>query len=279
MKNLPGMTKITLLLLSVVLLFTGCTRPAMLLFTACSAADVETLEPVTLPVLMYHHFTEEPPDIPNANMCSAETFRAHLTMLQTEGYTTVTFADVLAFWEEGTPLPDKPILLTSDDGYTSVLTIALPLLTEFDMCMSVGVIGSMMGRDTGLAHFSLDEWNAAPEAPDRLELISHTWDMHDWNDAEQGVLGTDGTVLSRIATDTAIMHAIPALNQAVFVYPYGQHSAESEKMLAAMGYRITVTTRHGIAKLQPDETGETWKIPRIGVHDGIDGEMLRDMLS
>ncbi len=272
MKKLPLLP----LLLILSLLCTGCTHAPVLFLSAHATMPVP--EVVELPILMYHHFTETMPETPTTNTCSAETFRSHLSALQEAGYETVTFADVLAFLDTGTPLPEKPILLTSDDGYTSVLTVALPILREFDMTMTVGVVGSMMGRETGLPHFSLAHWQEETAGDGCLELVSHTWNLHNWNDDEQGVLTADQTLSPRLLTDIAYMQALPALNQAVFVYPFGQYSPESEETLLSQGYRITVTTRDGIAQLTPHQT-EATALPRIGVHDGIDGETLLKRLT
>ncbi len=278
------MKKLALMVFVLLGILSGCTHSTVLLLTGCTNAGAADVVPsLEVPILMYHHFTEEPPATSSADLCSADRFRAHLTTLREAGYTTVTFGDLLAWVEDGVPLPEKPILLTSDDGYTSVLTLALPQLREFGMTMSVGLIGSMMGRDTVLAHFSLQEWRTEMEVgwedlPEPLELVSHTWNLHSWNENEQGVLTAAGAVSEGLSADAARMQEIPELNQTVFVYPYGKHSAESEELLRRLGYKITVTTRNGIAKITRGDVACLRSLPRIGVHDGITGEELLDIL-
>ncbi|MBQ8642939.1 MAG: polysaccharide deacetylase family protein [Clostridia bacterium] len=213
---------------------------------------------VSVPILMYHHFTEEFTGLPDH--CSAERFRTHLEGLAAAGYTSVTFADLLAYVDGRSGLPDKPVLLTSDDGYRSVVDIAWPILQEFGMQMSVAVVGSRAGKTDGIPHFSLAE--AGKTA---LELVSHTWDLH--GAAGNGVLTDQGTADPRLAADTARMRRIPELNQAVFVYPYGKWSEDSEAVLTALGYRITVTTRNGTADIRRDEPDSLRCLPRIIMGD------------
>ena len=187
---------------------------------------------------------------------SADRFRAHLTTLRDAGYTAVTFADLLAYADGKGELPEKPVLLTADDGYRSVLEVALPILREFGMTMSVAVVGNLMGEEDGIPHFSMEE-----AAGSGLELVSHTWDLHgpDGN----GVLTETGTLSPDFVPDICRMRELAGLNPTVFVYPYGKHSRDSEALLEMMGYRITVTTEYGVADVV--KGGSLMGLPRICV--------------
>ena len=71
-----------------------------------------------LPVLMYHHFDETATE---STVVSPTRFREQMTALKNAGYTTVTLRQVADFVEHGVPLPEKAVLITMDDGYTSNL--------------------------------------------------------------------------------------------------------------------------------------------------------------
>jgi len=89
--------------------------------------------------------------------------------------------------------------------------------------------------------------------------VSHTWNLHgpDGN----GVLTERGTLSPAFVSDVRQMRKIPELNPLVFVYPYGKHSRDSEAVLQALGYRITVTTEEGIAQVQKGSS--LYGLPRI----------------
>lgn len=219
---------------------------ALLLALPAAAMDV--------PILMYHHFTETDTGLPDR--CSAEAFRTHLEALTAAGYTSVSFRQLLD-WTDGTgTLPEKPVILTSDDGYRSVLDIALPLLQEYGMTMSVAVVGSRLGSADGIPHFSLDD-----AAGSGLELLSHTWDLH--GPTGCGVLTPAGTMDPRLPADIARMRQIPELAADVFVYPYGKFTPDTDALLSAFGYRITVTTRYGIADVRQGKQDTLRLLPRI----------------
>ena len=96
-----------------------------------------------LPVLMYHHFTDEPE---LGTMVSSGRFREQMAALQEAGFQTVTLPQVREYVYSGAPLPEKPVLITMDDGYASNLTIAAPVLEELGFCATVFMIGCYEGE-------------------------------------------------------------------------------------------------------------------------------------
>ena len=73
---------------------------------------------------MYHHLDEQGDG--NATV-SAEGFRRQMELLKTEGYTPISLQQ-LADFSQGGKLPEKPVLITFDDGYTSNYMLAYPIL-------------------------------------------------------------------------------------------------------------------------------------------------------
>ncbi len=70
---------------------------------------------------------------------SAEQFAAQLDWLKDNGHHFVTMDQVVAYLKEETPLPDKPVFLSFDDGCESVYSQALPLLTQRNIPATVFV--------------------------------------------------------------------------------------------------------------------------------------------
>jgi peptidoglycan/xylan/chitin deacetylase (PgdA/CDA1 family) len=95
-----------------------------------------TLRTVHVPILMYHYLSV-PPE--NANIyrqdlsVSPELFVAHLDAMQQAGYTSISLYALIDHLNHGTPLPEKPVVLTFDDGYRDNYTNAFPLLRERGM--------------------------------------------------------------------------------------------------------------------------------------------------
>ena len=65
---------------------------------------------------------------------------AHLDRLQAEGYTTISLYQLLAHLTQGVPLPEKPVVITFDDGYRDTYENAFPLLRAHGMTATFFVI-------------------------------------------------------------------------------------------------------------------------------------------
>lgn len=213
-----------------------------------------------VPILMYHHLAED--------TVSGETFDQHMAALKGAGYTSVTMADLRAYVEEGKELPDRPVVITFDDGYTSNLEIGLPVLEKYGMKAAIYVIGCSVGKDTykdtGAAmtpHFTAEQ---ARELEDTglVTIGSHGYNIHevkgrDPDPIRHGVLQredeTEKDYVAFLQGDCARFREVvePALGRQVDIlaYPYGQCSPLSEILLAREGFYATVTTIPGVNTL------------------------------
>ena len=211
----------------------------------------------SVPILMYHHLDPSPA---NAETVSPETFEAQISALSQAGYTAVGFSELADYVNSGTPLPDKPVVITFDDGYESNLTLAEPILARYGMKATVFVIGVSAGKDTykdsGTAmtpHFAL-----ADTLGTALEIGSHGWNVHevagrDPDPIRQGVLPKAGESEEEYITffraDCAAMNRLLSAEVGhsvqAFAYPYGYHTTLSEVLLRESGVQATVTVTPG----------------------------------
>ena len=244
-----------------------------------------------LPVLLYHHFAETATE---STVVSPTRFREQMTALKEAGYTTVTLGQVADFVEHGVPLPEKAVLITMDDGYTSNLTIAAPILEELGMCATVFVIGIYEGEEISPhsgnplypARFAYEDAQRWVENG-VLELQSHTYDMHQqvkdgWS-GRGGILPLAGegqaeyrTALlddARAFAEKRAEHGIDTPLIAL-AYPYGFFSGESEEALREAGFQITFTTRERMNLLRIGDTTCLWNMGRFNVTDRDSGEAL-----
>lgn len=66
--------------------------------------------------------------------------------LKALGYQTVTLADLRNYFAFGKALPEKPVIITSDDGYQSTYTNAFPILRKYGYKMTVFLIDGYIGN-------------------------------------------------------------------------------------------------------------------------------------
>lgn len=249
-----------------------------------------------VPILMYHAFTQDPEQVSSTTVLASD-FEAQLRALRDAGYTSVSYQQLIDFVTQGTPLPDNPVVITMDDGYTNNLELAAPLLEEYGFTANIAVIGVSVGKDTykdtGVPiqpHFSLEQ--ALPWVERGvITLTSHSYDMHqvtalDGEDCRQGVLRRDGEgELDYVAALTRdYQRSVEQLEQAVgpvypvYTYPNGLCSQLSEVVLQELGVAVTVTTESGVNQLLKGVGQSLYQLRRITVEGGLTaGQLLERM--
>ena len=93
---------------------------------------------VVVPVLYYHRVIAPPrgfagwPAARRQRFLVYDTlpaaFEAQLDWLVARGYTTILPRDLAAYWDAGVPLPERPVIITFDDGTHDWAKTVLPLL-------------------------------------------------------------------------------------------------------------------------------------------------------
>lgn len=221
-------------------------------------------EGVRLPILMYHSLLRD--DSRQGDyILSPAVFRQDMEYLKEHGYQTVVVRDLVAFVEEGRPLPEKPVMVTFDDGFFNTYHYAYPILKELGMRAVVSVIGSQTeqfsesGQENAYwSYLTLDRLREM-EASGVFELQNHSWDLHTTGE-RQGCLrrrGEDGDSYRRLfAEDAARVQrllteaGLPA--PSCYTYPFGACSAETEALVRELGFRCSLGCEEGMNTLTGD---------------------------
>ncbi len=293
---------LSLILLIFMVLLLGCCAPATEPAGVPEVEGTQTPEPEfspllkpepskaqTLTVLMYHHFEEQGNGF---SVVSRERFREQLTALKQDGYQSITLEQLLAFEEYGEPLPKKPLLITMDDGYTSNLTIAGPVLEELSMHGVVFVIGINEGEERyahsgeilGPPRFSYQEIEPWIQKG-VLDAQSHTYDFHQLK--SYGFSGRDGVL--PLEGETAEKHREILLQDCkafrqrregkvsteltAIAYPFGYHTPEIDTVLKDE-FKISFTTKEHLNRVIPGDKSTLRMLGRFNVSGEMTGAEL-----
>ena len=247
-------------------------RKKLLLTIALGAALVCCLLPrgssaaaqLRLPVVMYHHISEDPGRW-NDYVISPAELESDLAELRRLGYETVRVRELLDWTEGRFTMPEKPCLITFDDGNDSTAAYAEPLLERFGFTAACAVIGSVCERFSALDEHDPERsnlsWEDAAAASRRgtLEILCHTWDMHALRprkgcaplrgegEAEyRRALGADlGRFLA--AAESHGVALVPAI-----AYPYGAYTQTTADAVRALGFRAAFTCTERVNTLSGD---------------------------
>lgn len=210
-----------------------------------------------LPILMYHHV------VPNGTECNDMTvtvnkLEADLQWLSQHGYTAILPRDLSA----GTPLPERPILITFDDGYRSNYELAYPLLQQYATKAVISVMLFM--QQVNVTSFL--SWEMCREMSDSglIEIGSHTCRLHNLDDRNGsftpgGINGiqrkpgeSDADFQTRVLDDVQRSHDLleEKLERDVtfFAYPFGIREPDAEALIEEL-FPVTVVTLSGTADL------------------------------
>lgn len=251
---------------------------------------------IRIPILMYHHFADDK-DNPGV-VISADMFESHIKALRDAGYTAISFEELCGFVYDGAALPEHPVIITSDDGYTSVYETAFPILQKYDTKATVFVIGVMYGeklyKDTTYPiyppHFG-DAEALIMAGSGLLSIQSHSFDMHQIEAYETvpfrvGVLRLDSEsedeYIAAFKADfersAAQIENITGARPFVFSYPYGRSTKLSERLLRDSGVKVTLTIKNGSSLVTRNSPESLFGLKRYTVSGNMTPKKLLAMI-
>ncbi|MBS5164302.1 MAG: polysaccharide deacetylase family protein [Butyricicoccus pullicaecorum] len=234
--------------------------------TRKEAVSVLAQEQVDLPVLMYHSILKDEARA-NAYVLSPETLAADLDYLKQHGYETVTIAQLVDYVDGQGELPDKPVLITFDDGFYNNYLYAYPLLQEREMCAVISPIGResvlFTENEQENAYWSYLSMGRLMEMQESgvFEIANHSYQMHA-DDVRKGCLKKRGeqpdAYEALLESDTRQAQTVLAESGLTpplcYTYPFGAYSQETERVMKKLGFRCTLSCeeRHNVITRNPE---------------------------
>lgn len=221
---------------------------------AAPASAAVQEEGVSLPAVMYHGLLRDK-SLQNEYVIDPALFESDLCWLRANGYTPVHITDLLAYADGEGTLPEKPILLTFDDGYYNNYLYAYPLARQYNMKIVIAPIGyySDLYSETGeeRAPYTHLTWDRMREmrASGLVEFQNHSYNLHALTDGRTGSARCEGegddAYCALLSSDlTAMQEKLreelgePA---SCFVYPFGAVGSGEEEIVQGLGFRCTLT--------------------------------------
>ena len=215
---------------------------------------VSTQGPV--PVLMYHVIAAPPSSAQLQELfVDPKTFDQQMEALRKQGYAGVSLNQVYDAWFRGGKLPEKPVVVSFDDGYRSQYVYARPELRKLGW---PGVLSAISGR-IGQPNAELSNQMVQTMINDGWELDSHTINHVDVSQASGAQL------TSEVAGSRKMLQQ--RFHQPVnfFCYPSGRYDDQAIQAVRDAGYLGATTTDEGLAS-----KNEMYTLKRVRV-DGSDG--------
>ena len=208
---------------------------------------VAPAEKVSLPILMYHHITHLQPNATatwRTLTVTPEAFEAQVKWLADHGYHSINFSELVAYFRDGVPLPEKPIILTFDDGWTDDYAIVYPILRKHCMVGTFFPPVAWVNRSNGSKVMT---WPMIEEmSQGGMEFGSHTINHYLLNE-QMAQRITEELVGSKAALEQHVVLPVVAL-----AYPGGGHNPLVVSLVPKAGYDAAVGVTAGVEQARSD---------------------------
>jgi peptidoglycan/xylan/chitin deacetylase (PgdA/CDA1 family) len=213
---------------------------------------------VRIPILLYHSVSEEPADWIAPFTVAPEVFESHLDAIVEAGAGTMTVSELTdARADNPSRLPERPVLVTFDDGFADFETVAQPAMAVRGLRVTLYVATGYVETATGPAGDRMLDWATVVDLHARgveLGAHSHTHPQLD--------------VLTRSRATYEIRHSKALLEEHLgtrvrsFAYPHGYSSASVRRLVREASFDSACAV--GNAFSHPGE--DIFRLSRIIVH-------------
>ena len=232
---------------------------ANLLVSCRSAAATPPPLVIHVPILMYHHISDNSrwPDDDRKKRLTVlpEQFAEQLEYLQRTGYTTITLDDLVAALDTGAPLPNKPVILTFDDGYQDFYINAYPLLQRYSAKATIYIVSGWVGNPDMMTWDELHDLAASP----LITIGGHTRThaslaKHSAKRGQEELAGGKADLEAQL--HVVVRH---------LAYPGDSYNATTIALARQAGYVSATTVRYGIR----ENRDKLLELPRVFVNGGM----------
>jgi peptidoglycan/xylan/chitin deacetylase (PgdA/CDA1 family) len=189
-------------------------------------------------MLLAYHGIGSGSDAEGGFVISPARFGEQLATLKAAGMNVVTAAQVAQAFNGGTPLPDRAVMISFDDGRTDALLYADPMLAQAHMAATMFVITSA-AADPGIYYASWSDLEKYASSG-RWDIESHTSSLHHEQKVGDGRMLPALTSLmpgesldeyririhDDLANANAAITAHTGTAPVAFAYPFGAYGAE-----------------------------------------------------
>ena len=236
------------------------------------SAAASTAAAANVPILYYHRIQALPKTFTHESAARRErfltydvlpvAFAAQLDWLLANGYTTILPRDLAAHWDQGTPLPERPVIISFDDGSHDWVKTVLPMLqargmvAEFYLTLDAVQFGNLT-------------WKEAR----RLVAAGNGIGAHDVHHVQLTAFhnghpsASEATMWAEVSEARRIIGVHVGVFPDSMAYVGGGYDTRLEGLVRNAGYTTARTINRGIE--QDPAHRFRLRVVRIGVHDDV----------
>jgi peptidoglycan/xylan/chitin deacetylase (PgdA/CDA1 family) len=185
---------------------------------------------VEVPILVYHRIRQAVWFRSRAERrltVTPEIFDDQMKYLRDNGYRVITLANLVDHLTNSSQLPEKPVIISFDDGWEDQFVYALPRLEEYHYSATFFVVTNFVGSSGFVS------WPQLRKLLDAgMEIGSHTRShprLDKINDTDR--------LWDQISTSKQILESQLGATVDEFAYPFGSYNAAAALIVKSAGYK------------------------------------------
>ena len=214
-----------------------------------------------VPVLLYHAISASPPPGLKRFTVHPRQFAEHVAVLRDAGRAGLTVSQFAACLRGGAPLPDRPVLVTFDDGYADFLQAAEWLLsarlpsTLYVTTAAVGTTGMLSRRQLSSLGQAV-EVGAHSRTHPRLDELA------------------PARLRSEVFGSKAELEDVLQRPVRSFAYPHGDHDQDVRRSVVAARFESAAAVKNALSHDRDDP----FAIARVTVTADVTARRIEELL-
>lgn len=147
-----------------------------------------------------------------------------MNLLYQWGYKTISAEQLVEAIQRGAQLPNKPILLTFDDGSETVYTDALPIMQKYGFTGTVYIVYNYIGAGLFMGKDQI------------RELYNAGWEIGSHGISHMELPPRPGKQEDEIVSSRRRLEAYLDVPVRSFAYPFGAYDSNSLQFVKSAGY-------------------------------------------
>lgn len=231
-------------------------------------------ENTKLTILMYHGFTDGGKE--SDYVLDIKSFEEDIIYLKKQGFSFVDTKDITDYVYKGKKLPQKPVVISFDDGYLNNYIYAFPVIKKHGIKVVISPIAYYVeyysinqDRNPNYSHLT-DKEIKEMHASGLIDFQNHSYNMHSLK-KRKGSLKLDEEnsedyireFYYDLKAAENVIEDITGENPICYAYPFGSISRESIAILKCCGYKLSFGCEEGFNYLTPADTDSLLNLKRF----------------
>lgn len=195
---------------------------------------------IVAPILLYHKIAGETYE--SRYQVSVPDFRLQMQTLHEMGYTAIPISTLLDVLINGGDLPEKPIVITFDDGHKSVYENAFPIMQSFGYSGVFYIVANRIYDTTDFVNVEILK-----------EMAAAGWEIGSHGYTHSNLTLDHSSVNHEIAYSRLDLQDALSVDIQTFAYPYGAVDPFLYEKVADYGYRggmgLGISNQHSLYSL------------------------------